>query len=115
MPSTTTYEKWDVVLVSFPFTDFTALKRRPAIVVSPNAVNSGDDFTLLFVTSRLTGPPRIGDHRIVRWKEAGFPKPSLARMKFVTAHKSVIVKRFGRLEIEDQQAIEAILTSFFTS
>jgi len=34
MPPTTGYSFGDVVLVPFPFTDQTGLKKRPAVVVS---------------------------------------------------------------------------------
>ena len=31
--------KWDVVLLSFPFTDLSATKVRPAVVISPDTYN----------------------------------------------------------------------------
>ncbi len=36
-PNTTAYSFGDVVLVPFPFTDQTASKKRPAVVVSADA------------------------------------------------------------------------------
>ena len=40
MPSTTAYQFGDLVLVPFPFTDQTGIKKRPAIVVSSEATTA---------------------------------------------------------------------------
>lgn len=115
MPFTTVYKRWDLILVSFPFTNFTASKRRPALIVSPNSYNVGADVTIAFVTSQLNTPVRIGDYHLQFWQEAGLPKASLIRMKFATVDKSIIVKTIGRIKTEDQANIEKTILSFFGS
>ena len=115
MPSTTGYKKWDIVLVSFPFTDFTTVKRRPALIVSPDNFNSGQDVTIAFITSQMGSLARDGDYHLRFWKEAGLPKESMVRMKFATIDKSIIVKKFGSVKNEDRAEIENIVVSFFTS
>ena len=60
MPSTTRYSRGDIVLVSFPFTDLSSSKRRPALVVSPNSHNEQlQDVVLVAVTSKITGNDEI--------------------------------------------------------
>ena len=53
MPSTTRYRRGDTVLVSFPFTDLSSSKRRPALVVSPDSFNHAmQDVVLAAITSQ---------------------------------------------------------------
>lgn len=115
MPFTTAYNKWDVVLVSFPFTDFSSDKRRPALVVSPDYFNTGHDVVIAFVTSQLSSLPRLTDYHLQHWQEAGLPKPSMVRMKFATVDKSIIVKKLGKLNSGDRDALQEILVTFFSS
>ena len=115
MPFTTACNKWDVVLVSFPFTDFSSDKRRPALIISPDAYNNGRDVIIAFVTSQMNLVRRFGDYPIRQWRAAGFPKESMVRMKIATIDKSIIVKKLGVLSNEDQGEIEKLLVSFFTS
>jgi mRNA interferase MazF len=39
-PSTTSYKRGEVVLLPFPFTDLSTIKRRPAVVLSTDTYNS---------------------------------------------------------------------------
>lgn len=52
MKSTTTYKKWDIVLVPFPFTDLTTSKKRPGLVISPEEYNKGSDILISFITTK---------------------------------------------------------------
>jgi len=77
------YEFGDVVLVPFPFTDQTATKKRPAIVVS-NQIYNGDrpDVVVMAVTSQLRPNPAIGEVWVARWQAAGLLKPSAVKPVF---------------------------------
>jgi mRNA-degrading endonuclease toxin of MazEF toxin-antitoxin module len=58
MPSTTSFEFGDIVLVPFPFTDQRATKKRPAVVVSSVVYNaSRPDLIVLAITSQ-SGPTK---------------------------------------------------------
>ena len=113
MKSTTTYEKWDVVLVPFPFTDLKSTQKRPALIISPNEYNQKLDVVIVFITSKLDLEYRLGDYLIQEWQKANLPKPSMIRMKFATVDKSIIVKKLGRLSEKDRNEFKKLLVDFF--
>lgn len=113
MKSTTNYKKWDIILVPFPFTDLSTVKRRPSLIVSPDKYNLDMDVVIAFMTSKLDLPPRIGDYRIKNWRESNLPKPSMIRMKFATIDKSIIIKKLGNLNKKDCIEFKKQITDFF--
>jgi len=109
-----TYKKWDIILVSFPFTNLTTTKRRPALIVSPDEYNSNQDVVIAFITSKLGLEFRIGDYRIQYWSEANLPKPSMVRMKFAAIEKSIVIKKLGKIVGKDIENIQKLLIDFFS-
>lgn len=109
------YNKWDIVLVPFPFTDLKTLKKRPALIVSPDEYNKNLDVVIAFITSNLDSEYRIGDYKIQNWQESNLPKPSMIRMKFATVDKSIILKKLGKLSEKDVIEFKRILVDFFSS
>ncbi len=105
--------KWDIILVSFPFTDLTTSKRRPALVVSPDDYNRGPDIIIAFITSQLNTKSRIGDHRIGAWQESGLPKPSMLRMKIATVDQRIVIKKMGCLISTEREAVHDVFMDFF--
>ena len=86
MPNTTGYNFGDVVLVPFPFTDQTASKKRPAVVVSADAYHQRRlDVILMAVTSQILRPAgALGEVLISDWQGAGLPKASLIKPVLAT-------------------------------
>jgi len=108
----TNYRRGDIVLVPFPFTDLSDVKRRPALVVSTDDYNERTaDVIIAQVTSRVNSPPRPGDHRVRSWKEAGLLAPSLVRARLTTLHSSLLVRVLGRMPAEEMNAIDSSLAS----
>ena len=61
MPPTIGYRVGDIVLVPFPFSDQTGIKKRPAIVVSSAGYQTQRrDIIIMAVTSRIRGTPAWG-------------------------------------------------------
>lgn len=108
----TQFKRGAVVLVPFPFTDLSALKRRPAVVISSDAYNAATgDVIIAQVTSRVNSPPRPGDHLIRLWRQAGLVAPSLARARMTTLHGSIVVKPLGTMPQQEMTAISRALAS----
>lgn len=89
--------KGDIVLITFPFTDLSGSKLRPAVVVSDTSL----DLTVCFITTQLS------------WQEAtdvlltpnvtnGLRKPSLIRTsKIATLDKTLAKGLLGRLSAQE--------------
>lgn len=110
MPNTIGSKFGDVVLVPFPFTDQTAAKRRPAVVVSSDAYHhERPDVIVVAVTSRTGGPVGVGDVMIEEWREAGLLKASLIKPVFTTVEQTLILRKLGALQQDDVAALRKTL------
>lgn len=106
MPTTIGCEFGNVVLVPFPFTDQTTTKKRPAVVVSSDAYHRDrPDVILMAVTSQVRPAARVGEVAVQRWKEAGLLKPSLLKPLLATVEKGLVIRKLGRLEEQDRDAL----------
>ena len=82
------YEFGDVVLVPFPFTNQTASKQRPAVVVSGRAYNAArPDIVIMAITSQLHPIGTPGDVWIAEWRTANLLKPSGIKPVFARSNK----------------------------
>ncbi len=79
------YAFGDVILVSFPFTDQTTSKRRPAVVVSSPGYNAQrPDLILLAVTSQVRAAVSFGEALFRYWQAAVLVWPSLFKPLIAT-------------------------------
>jgi mRNA interferase MazF len=105
MPSTTSYQAGDVVLVDFPFTVSGPGKPRPALVI----LDTGDADVLL---ARVTTQPRATpyDVTLAGWQHAGLLAPSIVRLhKLATLAKTRVQRHLGTLDPNDRQQVAAVL------
>ena len=110
MPTTTGFEFGDLVLIAFPFSDLVGSKKRPAVVVSSDAYHrQRPDVVLMAVTSQVRRAPGFGDVVIRDWERAGLLKPSAIKPVIFTAEKHIVLKRLGRLTLEDQQLVRSVI------
>lgn len=107
--------KGKIVLIPFPFTDLTAAKLRPALVL-----HEGDrDVVLAFISSKI--PARAGQAEIiVTTSHAGFAKSglkvdSVIRLdKIATVLKDLMVGELGELDDDLRDEVNAKLAALFT-
>jgi mRNA interferase MazF len=111
--SITAYEKGDVILVSFPFSNQSAVKKRPAIIISSNTYNNiSRDVVIMAITSQIEKTIGIGECLITNWQEAGLLKPSAIKTAISTIEKSLIIRKLGTLTHNDRISMENALKEF---
>ncbi|WOK05666.1 type II toxin-antitoxin system PemK/MazF family toxin [Imperialibacter roseus] len=88
----------DVVLLKFPFTDNSASKRRPPLVISDF---EDGDIIVCRITSRLY---QIAfDIVLTNWEKAGLKLPSIVRIhKIATLTKNMVELKMGEIHRTDK-------------
>jgi len=109
MPITTGCEFGDVVLVPFPFTDQTTTKKRPVVVSSDAYHRDRPDVILMAITSQVRSAAGVGEITVQRWKEAGLLKPSVLKPLLATVEKGLLIRKLGKLEEQDRDALRSTL------
>lgn len=103
MPS---FSKNEIVLVRYPFSDLTAAKVRPAVVVG--VLSRSPDYLIVPLTSRMS---RLvgGEFALTDWRGAGLNLPSAVKRGIYTVHASLILKSVGKLSAPDARQVEQSL------
>ncbi len=90
--------KGSIVVIRFPFSDFSSFKRRPALVL---ATPKGNDSILCQITSKKTRDSYSVPIEDDAFSEGSLKKPSNIRPnKLFTADNSIILYRAGALKKE---------------
>ena len=89
------YSRGEIVLIPVPFTDLSATKKRPVLIISNNKYNTADqDMIVAAVTSNLIQQGvslTNGD-----LTQGHLPKPSIIRSdKVYTLNQKIVVKKIG--------------------
>lgn len=104
-------ERWDVVVVPFPFTEGRGEKRRPALALSGREFNRAGHTILAMITTR-EHHPWPGDTALQDPQAAGLPAQCLVRLKLFTLDNRIILHRAGRLADADAEAVERQLRRY---
>ncbi len=57
------------------------------------------------VTSQVRPPSGVGEAAVERWKQAGLLKPSVLKPLLATVEKGLVIRKLGRLEDQDLDAL----------
>lgn len=93
----------DVVFVRFPFSDLSASKKRPALVL---ACLDRNDLILCQITSKA-----YADLHAIKVKEEDFQQGALIKVSYVrpsklfTANESILAKKVGTLNKDAHQSV----------
>ena len=100
----------DVVLVPFPFTDQSGMKKRPAVVVSTAGYNvSRRDIAIMAITSQVRTPLGYGEALVHDWEAAGLIKASVFKPVFTTIDHGLVARVLGHLSAADIKALRDLL------
>jgi mRNA-degrading endonuclease toxin of MazEF toxin-antitoxin module len=104
-----TFERFDLVVVPFPFVDSPRRKPRPALVLSTEAFGRANGHSILAMITRGVGTRWPSDHPIDDLGPTGLQHPSVVRWKVFTLDNRVISRRIGTLALSDATACGAAL------
>ncbi len=101
------FVKGDIVVVPFPFSDLSSIKRRPALVLISLP---GPDVVLCQVTSKQ----RI-DNQTLELTKSDYSHGGLDRVSYIrvdrifTAEKSIILRKAGTLKPEKMSEVRKLI------
>ena len=101
--------KGDIVLITFPFTDLSGTKLRPAVVL----IDTPLDFTVCFITTQIQWQ-ESSDLIIAPSPSNGIRKQSLLRTtKIATLDKSLAKGLLGKLNANELNMLDGNLRNIF--
>ncbi|MGA2659818.1 MAG: type II toxin-antitoxin system PemK/MazF family toxin [Verrucomicrobiota bacterium] len=108
--------KWDIVILRYPFTDLMVTKARPALVISPDSCRPGEDAVFIAITSNSTGKGPFDiliSNSDPEFSACGLRCSSVIKIdKIFTLKKTLVARNLGRLGSALKSQVEAQLRRF---
>jgi len=102
-------KKGTIILIPFPFTDFSGMKTRPALILATDIY----DVTVAFITSKII-KQEAHDLEILPTETNGLRVESIIKLnKLATIDKELILGELGVLSESDLKAIDKKLIAVF--
>jgi mRNA interferase MazF len=109
----TSFKKGAIHLAEIVFTDGSATKKRPVLIVSGKHYNEKRDEVMVAIVTSNVIRKIYGDVAIKGWKEAGLLYPSAVTGIITTIKKFMIEKKLGQLDKSDWQRVDKCLRKNF--
>lgn len=108
-----TFDRYQTVVVPYPFHEIPVTKRRPALVLSGRRFNeeNGQTLVAMITTAKATAWP--SDIVIRDLAAAGLQRPCVLRFRFQTLPNEIFVRAIGQLSGFDRLACERQLANIF--
>ena len=111
---TVTYKQFEVIVVPFPFTDSSATKKRPALIISDaTTFNKTTHKSVMAMITTASHASWALDVPITDLKSAGLKAKSIVRMKLFTLDDALVVKKIGQLATSDRNLVKKSLQQLF--
>ena len=108
------YQTGDVLLVTYPYTDLTTTKARPAVVVSSDLYHREQpDLVLAALTTNVAAATGSLDYVLKDWAAAGLRFPTASKPVIVTLDPTLVVPGIGKLADDDLAEIQSRLRLAF--
>lgn len=102
------FQRGDILLIRFPFTDLSGSKRRPAVLLS----HFSPDVVVAFISSVVPSPLEPSDVLLLPTPSNGLKNQSVLRLhKIATLEERLITRRLGRLSQSVLPSVDNALLS----
>ena len=107
----TGYNRGEIVLVEFGFSEGRGSKKRPALIVSSPPYHAGREEVIIAAITSNVRRLLFGDTKLEQWKTAGLLFPSVVTGIIRTVKADLITRQLGVLAKPDFQKVGQHLRS----
>ncbi|MCL4835264.1 MAG: type II toxin-antitoxin system PemK/MazF family toxin [Caldilineaceae bacterium] len=101
------FHRGDIVLLPFPFTDLSARKVRPAVILSSAAYHASEpDLILGAITTNLAAATAPVDYILANWQSANLRFPSAFKPLLFTLQPASVLRGIGQLSRRDLAEVD---------
>lgn len=105
------FDRWDIGVALFPFTELAQSKPRPVLVLSSAGFNAAHGHVIAAMITTAAESRWDSDHAIRELCSTGLKHASTIRWKLFTLPLDVVPRKIGRLGEEDRSLVAGRMAS----